>query len=347
MAEDAKPLRVLIIGADLLDTCLPPEIRARIQSAETDPKYVASPESVMPAYHAVTGELLKNFPAPWSRRLRRKKFMEILGTDIDIREDGQSVTLHFEDGTRETGDLLIGAEGAHSLTREYLLGKDAAQLLPLDYVASYALTTLGKESTLALRRLHPRYTAQVHPDGVYAFIAVHDTSSEDPAQWTWLLTQTWRSPEPTNLKGAAVLADMKERAKSFASPWRGAYLNMPDGTPAWHSRMANWPTKPWDSKGGKITLIGDAAHPMTIHRGQGLQNGIMDAFCLLQHVREMKESTKEELGLAVGKYEKEMWPRGAEAVLDSQENTRLLHDWNTIFESPLFRGAMAQNVGKA
>ena len=88
-----------------------------------------------------------------------------------IQEDGQSVTVHFEDGTRETGDLLIGAEGAHSLTREYLLGKDAAQLLPLDYVASYALTTLGKESTLALRRLHPRYTAQVHPDGVYAFIA--------------------------------------------------------------------------------------------------------------------------------------------------------------------------------
>ena len=39
----------------------------------------------MPAYNAVTGELLKNFPAPWSRRLRRKKFMEILGTDIDIR----------------------------------------------------------------------------------------------------------------------------------------------------------------------------------------------------------------------------------------------------------------------
>ena len=73
----------------------------------------------------------------------------------------------------------------------------------------------------------------------------------------------------------------------------------------------------------------------------------MDAFCLLQHVREMKGSTKEELGLAVDKYEKEMWPRGTEAVLDSQENTRLLHDWNTIFESQLFRGAMARNVGKA
>jgi 2-polyprenyl-6-methoxyphenol hydroxylase-like FAD-dependent oxidoreductase len=88
-----------------------------------------------------------------------------------IREDNQSVTLTFQDGTQESGDLLIGAEGAHSLTREYLLGKEAAQLRPLDVVASYVLTTLDKGTTLSLRQLHPRYTAQIHPDGVYAFIA--------------------------------------------------------------------------------------------------------------------------------------------------------------------------------
>ena len=47
----------------------------------------------MPAYNAVTGELLKDFPAPWSRRLRRKKFMEILGTNIDIRVSAQRTPL--------------------------------------------------------------------------------------------------------------------------------------------------------------------------------------------------------------------------------------------------------------
>jgi len=73
----------------------------------------------------------------------------------------------------------------------------------------------------------------------------------------------------------------------------------------------------------------------------------MDAFSLLSSVREMKEPTREELGLAVGKYEKEMWPRARDAVVDSEENTRLLHDWSTIFQSPLFTGGMAQKVEKA
>jgi 2-polyprenyl-6-methoxyphenol hydroxylase-like FAD-dependent oxidoreductase len=79
--------------------------------------------------------------------------------------------LTFEDGTKETGDLLIGAEGAHSLTREYLLGKDEAQLIPSDVVASFALTTLENETTLALRRLHPRYCVLFNPNGTFAFIS--------------------------------------------------------------------------------------------------------------------------------------------------------------------------------
>jgi hypothetical protein len=73
----------------------------------------------------------------------------------------------------------------------------------------------------------------------------------------------------------------------------------------------------------------------------------MDVVCLLQHIREMKELTREGLLLAVSKYEREMWPRGAEVVLDSQENTRLLHDWDSIFKSQLFRGGMARKVEKA
>jgi 2-polyprenyl-6-methoxyphenol hydroxylase-like FAD-dependent oxidoreductase len=92
---------------------------------------------------------------------------------------------------------------------------------------------------------------------------VHDTTSEDPAQWKWVLTQSWRSPEPTNIQGSAVLVDMKERASAFASPFREAFMGISDKAPTWHNRLSSWPTKPWDNRGGKITLIGDAAHPMT------------------------------------------------------------------------------------
>jgi 2-polyprenyl-6-methoxyphenol hydroxylase-like FAD-dependent oxidoreductase len=89
----------------------------------------------------------------------------------NIQENEDSVTLTFEDGTRETGDLLIGAEGAHSLTREYLLGKDEAQLINSDVVASFALTNLNKELSLALRDVHPRYCVLFNPNGTFAFIS--------------------------------------------------------------------------------------------------------------------------------------------------------------------------------
>lgn len=153
----------------------------------------------MPVYNAETGELMKELPAPLSRRLRRKKWVELLSKDIEIRvcpcplhnsvqrntltpratqrgmtlseirNDGDSVTAIFTDGTRETGDLLVGAEGAHSLTREYLLGKDAAQLLPSNVVASFSLTQLDRDISLGLRNLHPRYCVLFHPNGTFAF----------------------------------------------------------------------------------------------------------------------------------------------------------------------------------
>lgn len=82
-------------------------------------------------------------------------------------------------------------------------------------------------------------------------------------------------------------------------------------------------------------------------RGQGLQNAITDAVSLLQQLRDMAAPTREALADAVRKYEEELWPRGKEAVLASEENTNMVHDWDSMLQSPLFVGGMARNVAKA
>ncbi len=41
-------------------------------------------------------------------------------TAIESHQD--EVTLHFQDGSQITADLLIGADGTHSLTRQFVLG---------------------------------------------------------------------------------------------------------------------------------------------------------------------------------------------------------------------------------
>jgi len=68
-----------------LDECLPDDIKALIPTVQTDPNYVPSEASVLPFYHGETGKLMKNIPAPWSLRLKRKKWIELLSKDIDVR----------------------------------------------------------------------------------------------------------------------------------------------------------------------------------------------------------------------------------------------------------------------
>lgn len=49
----------------------------------------------------------------------------------------------------------------------------------------------------------------------------------------------------------------------------------------------------------------------------------------------MKAHTRDELATAVDKYEKEMWPRGYEVVMENKENTIALHDWEKVSQSPI------------
>jgi len=148
----------------------------------------------MPIHNGETGELLKNLAAPWSLRLRRKQWLQMISKDVDIHVRSlpctslqtltkwqwgkrvkdyeiheSSVTVTFTDGTKETGNLIIGTEGAHSPTREFLLGAKEAELLQSQIVANVAITKLDREAAIALRKLHPRYIISFHPNGTFAW----------------------------------------------------------------------------------------------------------------------------------------------------------------------------------
>ena len=59
-------------------------------------------------------ELVKAVPA------ERAHFNKRL-LSIDVKE-GSKPALHFKDGTTATADAVVGADGIHSATREFLLG---------------------------------------------------------------------------------------------------------------------------------------------------------------------------------------------------------------------------------
>lgn len=59
---------------------------------------------------------------------------------------------------------------------------------------------------------------------------------------------------------------MKEVTKGWVEPFRGIVADIPDGTEVKTLALEDWvpPAEGFDSRGGRVTLIGDAAHAMTM-----------------------------------------------------------------------------------
>lgn len=57
-----------------------------------------------------------------------------------------------------------------------------------------------------------------------------------------------------------------------------------DGRNTWYGKLNHWDPgaegHQWDNRGGRVTLVGDAAHSMTFQRGQDLNHAITGAVAL-------------------------------------------------------------------
>lgn len=60
---------------------------------------------------------------------------------------------------------------------------------------------------------------------------------------------------------------MRSMAEGWAEPFKEIVQSIPDGTEAKPITLEDWPTPPkgsWVNLNGKATLVGDAAHAMTM-----------------------------------------------------------------------------------
>lgn len=80
------------------------------------------------------------------------------------------MTATFQDGTTHTASLLIGAEGAHSLVREYLLGPEKGKVLYSPIVMSMVTTKLPVDMVQAFLKVHNRICLLYHPNGTFWWI---------------------------------------------------------------------------------------------------------------------------------------------------------------------------------
>ncbi|KAL9604406.1 MAG: hypothetical protein Q9219_000594 [cf. Caloplaca sp. 3 TL-2023] len=305
-----------------LDECVPDYIRNAFTSATVDPVRGLNEHDVLPMFNVQTGELLMSMPTPNAIRLHRSSTL---------------VTANFEDGSAVTGDLLIGTDGANSKVREFLLGPPRAALTPLPLLGSMAVESMPADLARKMRDINPLYNVGYHPEGVCTYMSINDVPDPSrPGTWKWMFSLTW----PDKDSSVPDDVDTKKQqwlswAEKLAEPFRSAYLAIVPNANIWCNRLAEWRTEPWDNRSGRVTLAGDAAHPMTYHRGQGLNNAILDAAFLCQSLNEHHQRGKP-IKETLATYEKEMQERGRAAVISSGENSLMVHDWEQLKQSPVF-----------
>jgi salicylate hydroxylase len=187
----------------------------------------------------------------------------------DVVNGAGGATLVFEDGSRAEADVVVGADGIHSTLRR-LIADDAPiprfshqagfrGLVPTDALPSFPDT--GALQFWAGPDAHLLHYP-IHQDAdMVNFLAVV------PRQ-TWT-SPVWREPCPV------------EEAVARFTGWHPAVREMlgaVEGGGAWWGLHDFEAFPAWAV--GRVVLLGDAAHAMLPHQGQGANQAIEDAIVL-------------------------------------------------------------------
>ncbi|HWK60675.1 MAG TPA: FAD-dependent monooxygenase [Eoetvoesiella sp.] len=223
-----------------------------------------------------------------------------------VAQDEGKAVAHFADGSTFEADLIVGADGVRSEVRRALFGEEEPHftgnmcyraVVPFDempdFVAPEASFWLGPKSHVV--------TYYVNGGKGVNIVAVSET-----ANW---VEESWNARSTRE----ELLADFEgwhpNIAKLFERVTEVYRWGLFDRDP-----MTKW------SK-GRVTLLGDAAHPMLPFLSQGAAMAIEDGYVLAQAL----EALPGRLDEALARYEAERLPRTSRVQLEARERGKTYH----------------------
>lgn len=225
---------------------------------------------------------------------------------VEVKQDADSATAIFEDGSIATGDVIIGADGIHSVVREYLGG--------------------GK--------VEPRYAGYVNWNGIVE--ASPDLAESDV--WVIYVGEGKRAsmmpiggnrfyffmgcpkPKGTKVEPKDIRAELKETFTGWAQPVQNLIEKL-DPEEVNRLEISDIDPLPHLVK-GRIALVGDSAHATTPTLGQGGCQAMEDAEVLCCYLVTTNISVED----ALKRYEAERKERVAQLVLKARKRTDTIYN---------------------
>ena len=229
---------------------------------------------------------------------------------VDLSEDGDRVILSFADGGTVEADAVIAADGMRSVVRRFVAGDDG--LLYSRTSGFRGIIPVGKLPSL------PDPQAIQFWMGPSAHL-LHYAIGADGGHVNFLAVvegpHDWAQPD----KGLA--ASNEAEALALFQGWHPAVTEMIAAAPhelRWGLFLAR-PLRRW--RRGRVVLLGDAAHAMLPHHGQGANTTIEDAVT----VAELIAADPRDLDGAFAAYEALRRPRTRAIQRASWMGNRGLH----------------------
>ncbi|MBM4009788.1 MAG: FAD-dependent urate hydroxylase HpxO [Planctomycetes bacterium] len=263
-------------------------------------------------------------PYPVARADLQALLMERFGMDrirldarlVGLADDGTTVTATFADGSTDTADMLIAADGARSAARDYV--------------------TRANEGG---RRIERTYSGYVNFNGLIPV----DERIGPATQWTTYVGEGKRCsvmpvaggrfyffvdiPQPAGLpydRGAG-----KRPLEEAFGHWTAGVRALLDAIDpaASLNRVEIWDVDPFHTwVRGRVALLGDAAHTTSPDIGQGACSALEDTFALAISLATNTIGIEDSLV----RYQRIRSPRAADLVLRARKRCQETHAFDPV-----------------
>ncbi|MCZ6619538.1 MAG: FAD-dependent monooxygenase [Gammaproteobacteria bacterium] len=240
-------------------------------------------------------------------------------SSLDTREGEERI--NFVDGAWAAHDVVIGCDGIHSAVRNALLGADEPR-----FTGHVAWRGMVPADRLPEGLIAPAVTAWMGPGKHFVhyyvrrgelvnFVGVVEVAGK--SQWDNRGEESWRAE-----------GDKAEIVEDFHD-WHSSITTLIDAA----DHCFKWalydrdPLPNWSA--GRVTLLGDACHPMLPYMAQGAAMAIEDAWVLSR----MLENWEEEINQGLLEYERYRRPRTNKVQLGSRAQGQQFHlgdRWNVL-----------------
>lgn len=254
-----------------------------------------------------------------------------------VGRDQQGPYARLADDTRIRADLIVGADGTHSVVARHLAGGPTNT--PAGIIGFSGRTRVAALSAGEQERLGPRSSLAVGPHGAALYVGFLDPAgrgvldaqhlsasvTNSPTYiWGAMVPESSRTEKLRGLGGPALRDQLltRFRQQGWGKPLEVIERTDPGsvGVFRFHAaatrpeQLAPWPA-------GPITALGDAVHATPPTAGMGAGAAIRDADSLLQQLLEVRDH-RVTLAVALSAFEADLRLRGSEVVTLAMKTVR-------------------------